>query len=65
MRYPEDDLIGLAGEKDRGFTAEMFAVSLRLVQRIVLRRWEAAGVSPGQAAAIRATLLDWADRLAP
>ena len=63
--YSEDALIRLAGEKDRGFTAESFAVSLRLVERIIPRRWEVAGVSPQQAAAIRATLLDWADRLTP
>lgn len=61
--YPEAELIRLAGEKDRGFTTETFAVSLRLVQRIIPRRWEAAGVSAERAAAITATLLDWADRL--
>lgn len=62
-RYSEDELVRLAAEKDRGFTVETFAVSLRLVRRIIPRRWEAAGVDPDRAAALRARLLDWADRL--
>lgn len=62
-RYTEDDLLRLAGEKDRGFTTESFALSLRMVQRVIPRRWEVAGVGPEQAAAITASALDWADRL--
>lgn len=64
-RYTEDDLIRLAGEKDRGFTAESFGRSLRLVQRIIARRWEVAGVGSEQDAAITTSMLDWAARLAP
>lgn len=54
-----------AGKKDRGFTTETFAASLRLVRRIIPAGGRRPVVAPDQAAAISATLLDWADRLDP
>lgn len=65
QRYDHGTLFELARSKDRGLTVDTFVVSLRGVRRLGDEDWADAGIEPTAAAAVRRSILDWADRLAP
>jgi len=58
-RYSEARLLELAGLKDRGFSAESFALALDAVERITETRWVAAGVPRELASSVRDTVRRW------